>query len=54
MQLFGLERITTLGGQGVYYSFLTITEIVVLKIEWIAEGCMVSELIVELGTWIKW
>lgn len=30
-----------------------IKEIVVLRIEWTAEGCVVSELIVEVGTWIK-
>ena len=36
-----------------YYSDLTIKEIVVLRIEWTAEGCMVSELIVEVGTWKK-
>lgn len=49
MSVFGLERMTTLGGQHRYYSFLTVNELVFLRVKWIAEGYMVSELIVEPG-----
>lgn len=40
ISVFGLERMTTLGGKSVYYSHLTIKEIVVLRVKWIAVGYM--------------
>lgn len=36
----------TQGGQGVYYSYLAIKEIVVLRVKWIAKSYVVSDLIV--------
>lgn len=47
--MFGLERMTTLAGQGKYHSCLPIKEIVVLRVKWIAESYVVSELIMEPG-----
>lgn len=44
-----LERMTTLGGQGRYYSCLTIKGIMFLRVKRIAEGYTVSVLIVEPG-----
>lgn len=46
-----LERMTTLGGQGSYYSCLTIKGIVFLRVKRILKGLcyMVSVLIVEPG-----